>query len=239
VINKNLVFSAFAVLFVLIAALFMFNRWSDKKTQEAIAKIEARLDAVEKIVMPPKEEPEVQKEAFVVPVGDSYVLGPKDAKVSITVFSNFQCPYCSRADKALRELLKDEELKSTTNIVFKHFPFDRHTNARPASKATLAAGEQGTDKFWAMAEKIFANQNDLSDKNYQKWAKEIGLDMAKFNAALKTNDKKYDDMINADIKLGADAAQLRGTPWILVGGWLLDGDIDVPTIKKMIKEKNL
>ncbi len=228
---------------LMLSALLLLNGCTktDPKVLESIAKIEARLDAIEKIIMPPKEEVNEQKEAYVLPIGESFVLGDKDAPIAITVFSNFQCPYCSQADKALRELLKDEELKSKIKIVFKHFPFERHVNARPAAKVSLAAGEQGSEKFWAMADKIFTNQKDLSDANYQKWAKEIGLDLAKFNSALKANGAKYDAQIDADIKLGAEAAKLRGTPWILVGGWLLpdDGGIDAPTIKKMIKEKNL
>lgn len=210
----------------------------DKKLYEKVESNAARIEALEKLIMP-KEEEQGQKEAYVLPDGDSYVLGNKDAPISVAVFSNFQCPYCARADVALRGLLKDEELQAKIKIVFKHFPFDRHTDARPASKATLAAGEQGNDKFWLMAEKIFANQSELGEKSYQKWAKEIGLDVAKFNADLKNNDAKYDETINADIKLGAEQAELRGTPWIVIGGWLLDGNIDAETFKRIIKEKNL
>lgn len=239
--------SAMLLLVSSLAAMFLLNGCkANKQILDAIARIEARLDALEKIVLPPKDEAQDQKEAFIVPAGDSFVLGATSAKVDITVFSNFQCPYCKIADKALRELLKDDELKGKIRLVFKHFPFDRHVNARPASRVALAAGEQGSDKFWAMVEKIFAHQGDLADKKteelkkkFDEWAKEIGVDVAKLNASLKANEKKYDEQINADIKLGADAAHLQGTPWILVGGWLLKGDINAATIKGMIKEHNL
>lgn len=210
---------------------------ADKKVYDLIAKLEKRIEALEKIVMPAKEEPAVQSSPYDVPVGNSYVLGKKDARVNLVVFSNFQCPYCARADKAMRDLLQDEQLKDTLNIVFKHFPFERHPEARPASKAALAAGEQG--KFWEMAETIFANQGDMNEKNYQAWAKKIGLDVAKFNKDLKDKDQKYNEMIDQDIKLGAENAKLEGTPWILVGGWLLEGEINAASIKKMIEEKKL
>lgn len=212
---------------------------SNKKFDEAIAKINQRLEALEKLVMPPAQEPEAQTKAFDIPVGNSFVLGKKDAPVSITVFSNFQCPYCGKADKDLRVLLNDPELKEKINIIFKHFPFERHVNARPASKAALAAGEQGNDKFWAMTEKNFANQSALTSENFEKWAKEIGLDVAKFKADLVSNNQKYDDIINADMKLGEEGAKLDATPWFLINGWIYEDDINAADIKKFIASKNL
>lgn len=226
----------------LLVALVLLNGCTafDKKIAELtelVKKLEARIEALEKIVSPHKEEPAKQQAAYDIPVGESYVLGKKDARVAISVFSNFQCPYCARADKALRDLLNDPKLNEQIKIVFKHFPFDRHPEARPAAKATMAAGEQG--KFWELADKIFTHQNDMSQKNYEKWAKEIGLNVDKFKKDLKDNDAKYNELIDKDIKLGAENAKLEGTPWILVGGWLLEGEINADTIRKMIEEKKL
>jgi protein-disulfide isomerase len=210
---------------------------ADKKIYEEIEALKARIAALEKMLQPPKEEPQVQSSAYDIPVDNSYVFGNKDAPVHIFVFSNFQCPYCAKADKALRELLKDETLKSKVNIVFKHFPFERHPEARPAAKVALAAGEQG--KFWEMTEKIFSHQDAMNKANYEKWAKEIGVDVAKLNKDLADKDKAYNDLIDRDIKLGAETAKLEGTPWILVGGWLLDGPITADNIKNIINNKKL
>lgn len=210
---------------------------TDKKVYEEIEALKARVAALEKMLAPMKEEPQVQASAYDLPVDNSPVLGEKDAPIHITVFSNFQCPYCARADKALREMLKDEELKKKVNVVFKHFPFERHPEARPAAKIALAAGEQG--KFWEMTEKIFANQGEMNQKNYEKWAKEVGVDVARMNKDVKEKDKAYNDIIDRDIKLGAENAKLEGTPWILVGGWLLEGEISAANIKKVIADKKL
>src|SRR5580704_918896 len=76
---------------------------ADKQVHDLIAKLDARISALEKIVIPPKEEQKVQTNAYDIPVDGSYVLGNKDAKVHVIVFSNFQCPYCAHADKALRD----------------------------------------------------------------------------------------------------------------------------------------
>jgi len=217
-------------------ALFLSGCTVDKKIYDMLAQIEKRLDVIEKIVLPPKEE--LQQSAYVIPVGNSPVLGKADAKNSIVVFTNYQCPFCARADASLREVIKDNELKDKLNLVFKHFPFERHQMARPASKAAMAAGEQG--KFWEMTEIIFANQKDLSAENIQAWAKKIGLNIEKFNSDLKANDEKYEAQINEDLKLGAEGAHLKGTPWILIDGWLFEADkIDANSVKAFLKSKNL
>lgn len=226
---------------LLLALVFLNGCTADKKIAELtelVKKLEARIEALEKVIAPHKEEqPPKQTAAYDIPIDGSYVLGKKDAPVSITVFSNFQCQFCARADKALRELVKDKELKDKINVVFKHFPFSRMPEARPASKAALAAGEQG--KFWEMSDKIFSHQNEMGEKSYEKWAKEIGLNMAKYKKDLKDNEQKYNELIDKDLKLGEKEAHLEGTPWILVGGWLLEGDINAATIKRMIEEKKL
>jgi protein-disulfide isomerase len=180
----------------------------------------------------------VQEHAYLIPINKSPVLGKPDAKTNIVVFSNFECPYCSRADGLLRQIVADPELKDHVNLVFKHFPFDRHKLARPAAKAALAAGEQG--KFWEMSELIFANQPNLSEENFKKWAQQIGLDLNKFNSDLKDHDKKYDEQINEDIKIGTETAKLKGTPWITIGGWLFEVEpMNAQSVKDFIKAKNL
>ncbi len=109
---------------------------TDKKVYEEIEALKQRVAALEKLLAPAKkEEPPVQTSAYNLPIDNSYVLGSKDAPVSIVVFSNFQCPYCARADKMLRDIIKDNELKNKINLVFKHFPFERFPEARPAAKA--------------------------------------------------------------------------------------------------------
>lgn len=225
-------------------ALLFFNGCKpNQKLLDEIEDLKKRVAALEKMLQPPKEELQVQTSAYDVPVGTSAVLGKKNAPVSIVVFSNYQCQYCAKADKALREAIKDDMLKNTTNLVFKHFPFDRHVHARAAAHASLAAGDQG--KFWEMSDLIFENQTKMREgsfeatKTFEEWAKKIGLDVAKFKADLKEKEKAYNDIIDADITLGEKAAKLEGTPWILVNGWLLDGDISAATIKKMIIEKKL
>ncbi len=162
--------------------------------------------------------------------------GGKEPLVTIVEFSDFQCPFCSRIDPMLKEVAKDPELKGKVNIVFKHFPLGFHKDARPAAKASLAAQEQG--KFWEYSDKLMANQKALKAENFSKWAKEIGLDVARFEKDLKENDAKYEAHISADQKLGSTAAKVRGTPSIYVGGWQLK-QRSAAGIKALIKDKKL
>src|SRR5690242_13435632 len=122
----------------------------------------------------PHKEDEAQKEPYDVPIASSHVYpGPHNKdKAQIVIFDNFQCPYCAQADTKLRDLFKDPKLKDKIEVVFKHFPFERHPIARAASKAALAAGEQGNDKFWKMVEVLFKHQGDLSEASFPKYAQE-------------------------------------------------------------------
>jgi protein-disulfide isomerase len=209
-----------------------------KELDERIGKLEKRVESLEKrpagAAAPAPPPP--QTAAYNLPVGNSPVLGTKDAKINVTIFSDFQCPFCARVDPFLREVVKDPELSSKVNVVFKQFPLDFHKNARGAAKAALAAHEQG--KFWEMSEKLYTNQRDLSPENYTKWAQEIGLNMKKFEADLKNNDSKYEEVIKAETNLGANEAKVRGTPSIFVNGWELR-QRSVDGVKQIIKEKNL
>lgn len=211
------------------------------KTAEQIQALEKRVEALEKRPsFPQRQMPPAQESAYQLPVGNSYVLGEKSAPVTVTVFSDYQCPFCAKVDPMLTSIISDPELKGKVNVVFKHFPLSFHKDAKPAAKAALAAGEQGADKFYAMSAKIFENQGQgqFTPENFAKWAKDIKLNVDKFKTDLKNNDAKYDALIAADTELGIKVANVRGTPSIYVGGWELR-ERSVDGVKNIIREKKL
>ncbi|MHB1846943.1 MAG: DsbA family protein, partial [Deltaproteobacteria bacterium] len=114
---------------------------------------------------------------FKANVGSSPARGPADAKVTIVEWSDFQCPFCGRVEPTLKQLT--EKYGDKIRIVWRNQPLPFHPNAMPAAKAAMAALAQGTDKFWKMHDLLFQNQRELSPANYEKWAQEAGLDMAK------------------------------------------------------------
>jgi protein-disulfide isomerase len=85
---------------------------------------------------------------------EGYLKGPKDAKIKLVEFTDFQCPYCVRAFPTIEGVLKKYEGK--ISIEYKSFPLSFHPYAQKAAEAALCAGEQG--KFWEMHDKIFTVQ---------------------------------------------------------------------------------
>src|SRR5690606_16614226 len=91
-----------------------------------------------------RAEAEPSKPVFVSIPEDAPTKGPKDAKVTIVAFSDFECPFCARANPTLQQIL--DTYKDDVRIVFRHLPLSFHRNAKPAAEAAMAAHEQG--KFW-------------------------------------------------------------------------------------------
>jgi protein-disulfide isomerase len=143
--------------------------------------------------------------------GDAPSFGPRDAKVTVVEFSDFECPYCSVAAELVTAL--KAKYGDRVRFVFRQFPLEIHDNAQLAAEASLAAHAQG--KFWAFHDLVFANQKQgISRDGLEKHAKQAGLDMAKFNKAL--DDHTYADAVKQDMKL-AEEVLVPGTPTILIG----------------------
>ncbi len=87
-----------------------------------------------------------------VDVSGMIAQGPKDAKVTIVEFSDFECPYCVRAFPTVKQILS--EYKSDVKLYYKQFPLNNlHPNAQKTAEASLCAADQG--KFWEFHDKIF------------------------------------------------------------------------------------
>jgi len=110
-----------------------------------------------------------------------------------------------------------EKYPNDVKLVVKHFPLPMHNYARKAAVAALAAGRQG--KWWEIHEKLFANQNALSDAKVEAIAGELGLNMEQFNKDLK--DPAISSLIDRDMNNGRQA-NVQGTPTIFVNGRLLN-----------------
>ncbi len=161
--------------------------------------------------------------------GDVPAFGPSDAKVTIVEFSDFECPFCSRAAEAAHAI--KEKYSDKVRFVFRQFPLPFHPNAHVAAEASLAAHEQG--KFWEFHDKLFANQKALDRASLEKYAKEIGLDMAKFKQAL--DQKTYAAQVDAELKLGEEVA-VDGTPTMFLNGARVANPTDVAAISAQIDQ---
>jgi len=165
--------------------------------------------------------------------GDEPQKGPDDALVTIVEFSDFECPFCGRVEPTIASV-RDKYGKDV-RVVWMNNPLPFHKNAKPAANAALEAyAQKGDEGFWAMHEKLFANQKALTTENLEKFAKEIGLNMKKFKAAIE-NDK-YAETIKEQqalsTKLGA-----RGTPSFFINGRNLRGAQPLASFERVIDEE--
>jgi len=160
--------------------------------------------------------------------GNAPSFGPQDAKVTVVEFSDFQCPYCSRAATAVDQL--KEKYGTRVRFVFRQFPLPMHENARGAAEAALAANAQG--KFWVFHDKMFQNQSKLQRADLEGIAKEAGLDLAAFKKAL--DSKTYAADVDADMKLGESVA-VNGTPTMFINGARVQNPTNFEAISAQIE----
>ena len=181
---------------------------------------------------PPAPPPRIPigPEVYKIEPGTAPQIGGKEPKITLIEFSDFQCPYCARAKGTLDELKK--QYKDDLQITFHHYPLPFHNNAMPAAIAAVAAAEQG--KFWEMHDKLFANQNALSPADFDKYAGEIGLDMAKFKAAV--DNPKTKAAVEADTKMGTNFG-VGGTPAFFINGHAFSGAYPLESFKNAIDEE--
>ena len=143
--------------------------------------------------------------------------GPDSAPITIVEYSDFQCPYCHRANASLKQI--EEKYPGKVRLVFRNFPLTQiHPNAAKAAEAGSCANDQG--KFWPMHDRLFENQSKLTVPDLKEHAVALGLDAAAFGTCLDSG--KY----TAEWKKTVDEGQkygLSGTPSFFINGRLLVG----------------
>jgi protein-disulfide isomerase len=152
-------------------------------------------------------EPPVQN----VSVDDDPARGAPNAPVTIVEFTDFQCPACAAMHPVLEEVLKSYGDK--VRFVVRDFPLNQHENARKAAEAANAANEQG--KFFEYIALLFQRQKALDIPSLKKYASELGLDRARFDAALDRG------VYAAEVKHDLEDGEMYGvgsTPTIFVNG---------------------
>ena len=158
-------------------------------------------------------------------------IGPKDAKVTIVEFFDYNCGFCKRATPWVEEAV--EKYGDDIRVVFKELPIlDYKTKtSRPAARAALAAQRQG--KY---AEMHFAlmEQPRLSGEIIRATAKKIGLDMGKYDADLA--DPTIEQHIGDTLELADRLPALTGTPFFVIGEDYISG-ADTARLEQLVKDK--
>jgi len=146
-----------------------------------------------------------------ISVDDDPSRGDVNASVTIVEFTDFQCPACSAMHPVLEEVLKSYGNK--VRFVVRDFPLNQHEWARKAAEAANAANAQG--KFFEYIAVLFKNQKALDVPSLKKYASELGLDRARFDAALDRG------VYAAEVKKDIEDGEMYGvgsTPTIFVNG---------------------
>jgi protein-disulfide isomerase len=160
--------------------------------------------------------------------------GNKDAKVTIVEFGDYQCPACAFAHGPLKQIAEEYQDDAKLNFIFKNYPLPMHRNAIPAAQAAEAAALQ--NKFWEMHNVLFERQEQWAESpdatnTFKEYAKELGLDLTKFDADYKSDDVRA--RINTDSedgqKLGVDR-----TPTIYINGVMQERILSYEELKKVL-----
>lgn len=170
---------------------------------------------------------------FRVPVVGSPVRGKMDALVTIVEFGDFQCPYCTKAQRTLRKVA--ERYGDKVRFVFKNNPLPFHKRAEPASQLAMEIlAKKGEDAFWVAHDSIYAQDGALDDAALGKIARAAGLDEAATLEAVKKH--AHEGAIERDLFL-ADDVGARGTPYFYVNGRKVVGAQNYATFAAVIDEE--
>jgi protein-disulfide isomerase len=195
-----------------------------------VAKGVARANVYDELMKSAKGPDEPEKRDVAAPTAKNPVKGNPAAKVVIQEFSDFQCPFCSRVNPTMKEI--QQEYGDKVQIVWRNMPLPFHKEAPLAAEAAQEAFTQkGSAGFWAYHDKLFENQKALQREDLDRYASELGLDMAKFKAAL--DGRTHEAHVKADVAV-AEKAGVRGTPAFTVNGYFLSGAQPLPAFKKLI-----
>jgi Na+/H+ antiporter NhaA len=166
--------------------------------------------------------------ALPVDLERDHLRGPKDAPVTVVEYGDFECPYCGRAEPAVRELLADF---GDVRYVWRHLPLsDVHPNALRAAEAVEAAADQGA--FWEMHDVLLDHQDDLRPRDLLAYAEQLGLDVERFRDDLRR--QRWAPRIEEDVD-SADMSGVTGTPTFFINGRKHDGAYDIGALSAAVR----
>jgi len=168
-----------------------------------------------------------------VGVDDDPIKGSENAPVTIIEFSEYECPFCERFFKQTLPQIEENYIKTgKVRHVFRDFPLSSHRNAQKAAEASECADEQG--KFWEYHDKLFENQNALDINSLKRYAKDLGLDAAKFNECLDSG--KMTAEIQKDFADGSRYG-VSGTPTFFINEIELVGAQPFSAFEQVIEQE--
>jgi protein-disulfide isomerase len=186
---------------------------------DAFRKELRKKSAVRILLDPPRSE-------VAIPA-DAPGLGPRDARVTIVEFSDYQCPYCRHAEPTVEQVLAQYEGK--VRFVHRDFPLDGHPRALPAAQAARCAGEQG--KFWEYHRALLGAAGDLGDADLKQRAASLALDPGRFATCLSSG--RHERTVRQGLEDGV-RLDVTGTPTFFVNGRMMVGARSLEQFQEVI-----
>jgi protein-disulfide isomerase len=178
-----------------------------------------------------------------IDVSNRPMRGAKDAKVTLVVYDDFQCPFCS---KMHRELFDDvmKTYGDRVKVYYKDFPlFEIHPWAGRAANNSNCLNAQSVAAYWDFADTVHDSGKQISgnqrgvdaqfaelDRITTEVGKRHSLDMAKLEACMKAQPH---EAVDASVK-EAESLGIQGTPAIFVNGEKLEGAIPAQEFKAVL-----
>jgi protein-disulfide isomerase len=175
----------------------------------------------------------VEKSRVPVPRPDAPTRGPSNARVTIQIFSDFECPFCAGVVPLLRRL--EAEFGGNVRFVWHDFPLPMHPHARRAAAAAREVFvSRGGAAFWRLHDALFeAQARGLDDQAIDRLARREGVDPRRY--ALAVTAGAHDASIDADIRAG-DAAGVDGTPAFFVNDYLAIGAMPPQAMRALVRQ---
>lgn len=160
---------------------------------------------------------------------DDPSIGPKDAKLVIVEFLDYQCPFCIANSEVVRTMAA--KYRDSVRFIVRDFPVaELHPDAVYAAEAAGCSEVQG--KFWAMHDRLFAAKGNLTKPELDRIALESGLDTKAFDACMDKRERLPE--VSQDLQSGYDAG-VRGTPTYFFNGRKVEGAIPEEVFDKLIQ----
>jgi len=139
------------------------------------------------------------------------IIGDPDAPVTLTVFSEFECPHCAETAVTLHAIVR--EYPDKVRVAFKHLPLNQHQHAKFAAAASMAAHSLGY--FEAMHETLFTIQDTLTPDNIRTVAESMNMDMTAFDQW--ADPELWEPLFERD-RREAISAGVQGVPYVFING---------------------
>lgn len=163
-------------------------------------------------------------------------FGPANAKITIVVFSDFECPYCRELAKTLRDNIP-QKYPNDVRVIFEDFPIDAiHKWARSAAEAAHCIAAEKPEAFWAFHDWIFEHQQEVDSANLTAkvtaFAQQQSLDATKISGCMANHATAA--QVNASQKAGQEL-QISRTPTLFINGRMVPGAVPWEQLDTVIK----